>query len=742
MRTFAKSFDDYVGLGNSLDAGAISSRAGELLYGRMPASSRAVVAPDASPEDAAAAAASPEALAVEALPAPSFSGYLADGSPDWTLHALAVSNDPGYTGGQLYGMYGDATTPANQYGSQTGEAWAAGFTGAMNVAVGVIDTGVDYRHQDLYLNIYINQNEISSLIRPSLIDTDGDLLITFRDLNQSANSGFVTDLNANGRIDGGDLLADTRWENGTDQDGNGYVDDLIGWDFVNNDNDAQDGNSHGTHVAGTIGALGGNGTGVAGVNWNVQIVPLKFLADSGSGSTSDAIEAIDYFTGQSTRNPSVNFVATNNSWGGGGFSAPLQTAIVNGAREDILFIAASGNGGPDQIGDNNDVVQNYPSNYSTTAGAGYEAVVAVASTTSSGGLSGFSNYGVNTVDLGAPGSSVYSTLPNGGYGYKSGTSMATPHVAGAVALYAAANSGASAAEIRAALLDSVIDTASLAGKSVTGGRLDVAALLSGVAPPGGVTLNGTSGNDRLNGTEFADTLNGLAGNDTLDGKGGADRMNGGTGNDIFYVENAGDVVVELSGQGLDSVRSTLASYTLAANVERLYLDGAGNQDGVGNTLANILNGNDGANYLRGLGGTDTINGGGGNDRLDGGDGTDTLVGGDGADTLTGGAGRDRFDFNSVAEIGLGGARDVLTDFVRGSDRLDFSTIDAISGTGPNDAFALIGSNAFSGVAGQLRAAIVGGNTLVQGDVNGDAVADFELQLTGVVTPLQPADFIV
>ncbi|HEY9219399.1 MAG TPA: S8 family serine peptidase [Phenylobacterium sp.] len=404
--------------------------------------------------------------------------------PNWVYHADEVANDPAYTGGQLWGMYGDQTSPVNQYGSQAGEAWASGFTGSMKVGVGIIDSGVDYTHKDLYLNIWLNQGEIPTAIKSALVDSDGDGVFTFRDLNAAANAAQVSDKNGNGRIDAGDLLNDARWENGADNDANGYLDDLIGWDFVGNDNDPYDDNSHGTHVAGTIGATGGDGTGVAGVNWQIQMAGLKFLDASGSGSTTAAIKALDYLTKIVGAGSPVDFAATNNSWGGGGFSQSLLDAIVRSGQKDILFVAAAGNGGSDGIGDNNDSLAYYPVSYSTQSALGYDSVVAVASLTSSGALSSFSNYGLTRVDLGAPGSSIYSTVPGGGYGTKSGTSMATPHVTGALALYTAAKGlGISAADLKTALMDATTATASLSGKSVSGGRLDLSKLLSAPADP-------------------------------------------------------------------------------------------------------------------------------------------------------------------------------------------------------------------------------------------------------------------
>ncbi|MFN8992498.1 MAG: S8 family serine peptidase, partial [Pseudomonadota bacterium] len=316
-----------------------------------------------------------------------------------------MSNDFFYSNNMLWGMLGDTGPVQNAFGSQANEAWAEGATGSTSCVVGVIDTGIDYTHPDLYLNIWLNQREIPTTLRASLSDIDADDLITFRDLNGAANAAYVMDYNRNGRIDAGDLLNDVRWENGTDEDGNGYRDDLIGWDFVNSDNDPFDDHGHGSHVSGTIGGMGGNGRGVAGVNWTIQMVALKTLSASGSGFTSSAVSAVNYCADAAIRaSDDEDFVAVNASWGGGSFSAALQEAIGRAAEQDILFVAAAGNSSR-----NNDLQPQFPANYSTTGVAGYEAVISVASITSAGALSSFSNFGATTVDIAAPGSSIVST---------------------------------------------------------------------------------------------------------------------------------------------------------------------------------------------------------------------------------------------------------------------------------------------------------------------------------------------
>ncbi len=395
-----------------------------------------------------------------------------------TLGGTATSNDPAFTGGTLWGMYGDTGTPANAYGSQAAEAWATGATGATSVVIGVVDTGIDYAHVDLYLNIWLNRAEIPSAFRSALVDTNGDALITFWDLNQVANAAYVTDVNGNGRIDGADLLGDVRWENGADDDSNGFMDDLIGWDFVNNDNDPFDDNSHGTHVAGTIGALGGNATGVAGVAWSVQMLAVKSFNANAGGSTALASLGIDYVTAASFGAVGQRFAAINMSFGRSTGSIALTASVENAAIAGILSVAAAGNNARDI-----DIASFNPAVIDTTAAAGYDAVISVAALDSNGALSSFSNFGAIGVDLGAPGGAIHSTLPGDAYGDENGTSMAAPHVSGAIALYVAENPTATAQQIRAAVLGSAVATASLAGKTATGGRLDVAAMLADFSVP-------------------------------------------------------------------------------------------------------------------------------------------------------------------------------------------------------------------------------------------------------------------
>ena len=341
--------------------------------------------------------------------------------PNVQFRADVLPNDPSFP--QLWGLENggqvvNGVTGLADADVDAGAAWDV-TTGSSSVTVGVIDTGVDYLHPDLAANIWVNPGEDCP--------------------------GCRTD--------------------GIDNDGNGYVDDWHGWDFKNDDNDPFDDNGHGTHVAGTIGAGGDNGQGVAGVNWTVKIMPLKFLGADGSGAASDAAEAVLYAT-------SMGAVVTNNSWGGSDYSQALADAIANADAGGSLFVAAAGNSFA-----NTDTTPNYPSGYSAPN------IISVAATDQGDARAWFSNYGLRSVDLGAPGTNILSTKPGGSYQYLDGTSMATPFVTGAAALARAAFPSATAAGLKALLLRTVDANTSLTGKTTTGGRLNVGnALLCSGAP--------------------------------------------------------------------------------------------------------------------------------------------------------------------------------------------------------------------------------------------------------------------
>ncbi|MDW8030977.1 MAG: S8 family peptidase [Candidatus Bipolaricaulota bacterium] len=275
---------------------------------------------------------------------------------------------------QLWGLHNTGQTGGTPDADiDAVEAWDI-TTGSSSVVVFVIDTGVDYNHPDLVANTWTNPGEIPG--------------------------------------------------NNVDDDNNGYVDDVYGIDTYYNDTNPFDGDGHGTHVHGTIGAVGNNNVGVVGVNWNVKVGHCKFLSDLGSGTTAGAIACLQYILNlkQRTNHP-VPVIATNNSWGGGGFSQALYDAIKSHMNAGILFIAAAGNSNL-----NNDTALFLPASYFLPN------MIAVAATTHTDARASFSNYGRHTVHVGAPGASILSTTPGNTYSTYSGTSMATPHVTGLAAL--------------------------------------------------------------------------------------------------------------------------------------------------------------------------------------------------------------------------------------------------------------------------------------------------------------------
>lgn len=269
-------------------------------------------------------------------------------------------------------------------------------------------------------------------------------------------------------------LADNAWtnpaepRNGVDDDGNGFKDDVNGADFLQGDANPDDDGGHGTHVAGIIGAQGNNSIGIAGVNWEAQVMGLKFLDANGEGNTADAAAAIDYAVNKGAR-------VINASWGGPAFSHALYSAVRRANERGVLVVAAAGNDGL-----NADSSPDYPAAFDLPN------VISVAATDRADRLLDFSNYGAKSVDLAAPGDDVHSTVPNAvdpsGYAAFSGTSMAAPFVSGAAALYLSKFPQASVDQVRAALLGSVDPLPTLTRKTVTGGRLNVAKALGAAAP--------------------------------------------------------------------------------------------------------------------------------------------------------------------------------------------------------------------------------------------------------------------
>ncbi len=257
---------------------------------------------------------------------------------------------------------------------------------------------------------------------------------------------------------------------------------------------------------------------------------------------------------------------------------------------------------------------------------------------------------------------------------------------------------------------------------------------------GNDTLSGGDGHDYLAGNGGDDSLYGGLGHDTLAGGIGADTMAGNDGNDAYVVDNVGDVVTELMGEGADIVYSLLATYTLAAQVESLQWNGSGSFTGTGNWLPNTIYGGGSDDILSGAGGNDELRGSAGNDILNGDDGDDLLVGSSGADIHTGGAGADVIRIGYF-DSGTGADADRITDFQAGVDLVDLFGWDADFAAPGNQAFTFVGGASFSGTAGELRTYFDGVDTWAQGDTDGDSVADFEIRFDGAVV-LAGSDFVL
>lgn len=322
--------------------------------------------------------------------------------PNFIYRIDLTPNDTSYS--SLYGM-----TKIN-----APIAWDT-TTGDSSIVVAVIDTGLNYNHEDLSGNVWANPGEIA-----------------------------------------GDNI---------DNDNNGYVDDIHGYNFSSMNGDPLDDHSHGSHCSGTIGAVGNNAKGVVGVNWNVKLMGLKIFDSAGVGTSLGVISAFQYVT--LMKNNGVNIRVTNNSYSGApeaaDYDQAFKDAIDNAGRAGILNVVAAGNDF-----NNNDINPAYPSSYNSPS------ILAVAASDSNDGKPSFSNYGATTVDVAAPGFAILSTVLGNNYGVKSGTSMAAPHTAGAAALLAAADPTLSAASLKATLMNTVDVLPQWNNLVLTGGRINVA----------------------------------------------------------------------------------------------------------------------------------------------------------------------------------------------------------------------------------------------------------------------------
>jgi len=545
--------------------------------------------------------------------------------PNYRVVPLSTPNDPGFTA--LWGLNNTGQTGGTADADiDAVEAWSD-FTGTDKAVVTVIDSGIYDTHPDLADNMWINPGEIAG--------------------------------------------------NGIDDDNNGRVDDIHGYDFSDDDADIFDDAwvGHGSHVAGTIGATGNNSAGLVGVNWDVSLMGAKIAPNA---FDSVIIDATNYVTTM-RQNFGVNITAINASYGSFSFSQSTKDSIAAVNAAGVVFVAAAGNGCDpttcDWIGDNNDVLPAYPASYDL------DGIISVANTDHKDNRATSSNFGLVSVDLGAPGSSILSTVPtwvNGsGYDYKSGTSMAAPQVTGAVALLRGLRPSLTVQQTKDAILGTVDPIAALNGITVTGGRMNLAAAVTEVA--GNVVVSARESltgnlNDDGTGDEFSVKRDGTDLVLTIDAV-ESDRVTyssvtgvailGSSDDDTLTIDHTGGLidvpVIYTAFDGANTLQVigdldyTLSNTELlspgAGNVELAYVESV---ELTGGASANTINASAftaGAVVLNGLGDNDILLGGAGHDELNGGTGDDTFVAGDGNDTLSGGDGIDQIqqagDVNQV-----------------------------------------------------------------------------------------------
>ncbi|HEX8202786.1 MAG TPA: S8 family serine peptidase, partial [Isosphaeraceae bacterium] len=400
-------------------------------------------------------------------------------APELHFQGFLTPNDPRF--GEQFGLNDPTATATNDFDINAPTAWdittGTPAPGRSPVIVAVADTGVDYTHPDLYLNIALNSREIPATIggraSSGIVDTNGDGQVDFYDLNSlnaagtpvnslrvavlglslssRINAAYSTDFNGNGYVDAGDLLADGRWANGDDADFNGWTDDLVGYDFFNSNNNPQDisSDSHGTKIAGIIGAMTNNGVGIAGVSWGARILPVKIAEQIDDFPEDPMLQGIYYAGDRGARVLNASFGTRSIRTLSPRFPRAVFDAIraVGEAQPGTVTVAAAGNFN----GNNNDINPVYPASFLVDAAGnplttfpasvptGFSTpsyLVSVTATNRNGTLAGFADTGPVSVNLAVPGVGILTTVRGTGYATDSGTSFAAPFVAGIAALRA------------------------------------------------------------------------------------------------------------------------------------------------------------------------------------------------------------------------------------------------------------------------------------------------------------------